>query len=66
MIEWYKKLPQVFYCEVNSVPFRDSEIFLWNEDLGKQFAISACDFKQVHAGLAMAYAGHQFGHFNML
>jgi len=66
MIEWYKKLPQVFYSEVNSVPFRGSEIFLWNEDLGKQFAISACDLKQEHAGLAMAYAGHQFGHFNLL
>ncbi|MDH4468914.1 MAG: YdiU family protein [Bacteriovoracaceae bacterium] len=73
----YAKLPDHFYCHVQQSQFSDPKIFLYNEELFDQLDIAPTDFKNetkssILSGnffipnttpIAMAYAGHQFGHF---
>ena len=73
----YANLPNHFYCPAHAASFSDPKIFLFNENLLNQLDIESIDFKnETNAALlsgniflpnsrpiAMAYAGHQFGHF---
>ena len=66
MITWYKQLPSIFYSELELTPFHGANLFLWNTNVAEQFGAGAFDLSEVKTGIAMAYAGHQFGHFNLL
>ncbi len=73
----YIKLPKKFYSEASPTKVPNPELILWNESLAKDLRLSLdsstesnlCDIfsgNQVPAGaqpIALAYAGHQFGHF---
>jgi len=76
----YAKLNPNFYAEVNPSAATNPELTLLNEDLAQELSIdfSVVEQKEIAATLsgqsipngakpiAMAYAGHQFGHFTML
>jgi uncharacterized protein YdiU (UPF0061 family) len=76
----YATLKDVFFAEVNPAVSESPELVLFNEDLAKALDIdfasvdsqemaSLLSGKTIPEGaqpLAMAYAGHQFGHFTML
>ena len=74
----YVKLNEVFYEKIRPTPVRAPQLLLWNSNLAKQLMISneleqdSVALAQVFSGnhilpgsepIAMAYAGHQFGHF---
>lgn len=74
----YACLGPVFFESVQPTPVDDPQIFLWNSELAEDLLIAEkLDFTieelaQVFSGntllpgsepIAMAYAGHQFGHF---
>jgi serine/tyrosine/threonine adenylyltransferase len=76
----YSKLNRNFYAEVQPSAAIKPELLILNEDLAQELNIdfSAAERNQIAAilsgqslpndaqPLAMAYAGHQFGHFTML
>ena len=76
----YIHLPEVFYTKLLPVPVRKPEMVIFNAplstDMGLDFSGISTDVKAaLFSGnimpegsepLAQAYAGHQFGHFNML
>lgn len=72
----YSKLPTDFYSEISPAKFEKAQLVFWNEGLASQFknGFSSNEFLSMVRGenswlketLAMAYAGHQFGHFNIL
>ena len=72
----YSKLPTDFYSEESPAKFEKAQLVFWNEGLASQFksGFSSTEFLSMVRGenswlketLAMAYAGHQFGHFNIL
>jgi uncharacterized protein YdiU (UPF0061 family) len=72
----YSKLPTDFYSEVSPVKFEKAQLVFWNEGFASEFknGFSSNEFLSMVRGenswlketLAMAYAGHQFGHFNIL
>ncbi|MFY8077881.1 MAG: protein adenylyltransferase SelO family protein, partial [Flavobacteriales bacterium] len=72
----YSKLPTDFYSEVSPAKFEKAQLVFWNEGFASEFknGFSSNDFLSMVRGenswlkdtLAMAYAGHQFGHFNIL
>lgn len=76
----YTTLPQSFYTEIPPTPVSSPELIKLNnslaislgfnpEDLKKEAEISILVGNAIPEGahpLAQAYAGHQFGHFNML
>jgi len=76
----YIHLPKAFYTELSPVPVRKPEMVIFNAplstDMGLDFSGISTDVKAaLFSGnimpegsepLAQAYAGHQFGHFNML
>ncbi len=66
MITWYKQLPSIFYSELELAPFHGANLFLWNTNVAEQLGVGAFDLSEVKSGIAMAYAGHQFGHLNVL
>ena len=66
MTTWYKQLPSIFYSELELAPFHGANLFLWNTNVAELFGVGAFDLTEVKSGIAMAYAGHQFGHLNML
>jgi len=66
MTAWYKQLPSIFYSELELEPFPDAQLFLWNTNAAEQLGVGVFDLSEVKSGIAMAYAGHQFGHFNLL
>ena len=66
MTAWYKQLPSIFYSELELEPFPDAQLFLWNTNAAQQLGVGVFDLSEVNSGIAMAYAGHQFGHFNLL
>jgi len=66
MITWYKQLPSIFYSELELTPFHGANLFLWNTNVAEQLGVGAFDLSEAKTGIAMAYAGHQFGHFNLL
>jgi uncharacterized protein YdiU (UPF0061 family) len=72
----YAQLPEELYANVFPEIFETASVVFWNENLVKAFpdACKSKEFEQLINGnnqwskqpLAMAYAGHQFGHFNVL
>lgn len=72
----YTQLPEELYLNVYPEIFEKSNLVFWNEELANVFpdALKAEEFERLMSGrsqwskepLAMAYAGHQFGHFNIL
>ena len=73
----YETLPPIFYSNVALNPVENPEIVIWNEQLAKELEMTDDKFKQATilggnesptdaAQIAQSYAGHQFGHFNIL
>lgn len=72
----YSQLPFDFYSEVSPLTFEKANLVFWNEGFASKFqkGFSSNEFLSIVRGenswlkesLAMAYAGHQFGHFNIL
>lgn len=76
----YAHLPQLFFSSINPTPVRSPKLIILNNRLATSLglnveALQSEDGVAVLAGnqipkgaspLAQAYAGHQFGHFNML
>ncbi|MFX3675225.1 MAG: YdiU family protein [Paenisporosarcina sp.] len=76
----YARLPKTFFTSINPTPVRSPELILFNSPLATSLGLNdqslqTNDGVKVLAGnqipetalpLAQAYAGHQFGHFNML
>ncbi len=72
----YSQLPSDFYAEVSPLTFEKANLVFWNEGFASEFqnGFSSNEFLSMARGekswlketLAMAYAGHQFGHFNIL
>ena len=73
----YTNLPEEFFRLVAPKPIANPKIHLWNDSLAKELGIELSEDEKVAyfsgnkiypetSPLAMAYAGHQFGHFNML
>jgi uncharacterized protein YdiU (UPF0061 family) len=72
----YSQLPSDFYSEVSPLTFEKANLVFWNEGFASEFknGFSSNEFLSMVRGenswlketLAMAYAGHQFGHFNIL
>lgn len=75
----YTRLPGVFFEQVNPAIAPDPKILLFNEELAQNLGLNAHELStQGHnfmsgnalfegsEPIAQAYAGHQFGHFNML
>ena len=76
----YAKLPKSFYTIQKSTPVRSPKLIIFNHPLATSLGLNikemeSSDGVAVFAGnqipegsvpLAQAYAGHQFGHFNML
>ena len=76
----YAKLPKSFYTIQKSTPVRSPKLIIFNHPLATSLGLKIKEMEisdgvAVFAGnqipegsvpLAQAYAGHQFGHFNML
>ncbi|WP_350301456.1 protein adenylyltransferase SelO [Peribacillus frigoritolerans] len=76
----YARLPEKFFTSTNPTPVRSPELIILNESLAGSLGLDVKSLQSedgvaVFAGneipegaspLAQAYAGHQFGHFNML
>ncbi|MEK3855845.1 protein adenylyltransferase SelO [Cytobacillus sp. FSL H8-0458] len=76
----YARLPQTFFSKMKPNPVQSPELVILNRELAKSLGlnmdaltsetgIEVLSGSQVSEGaepLAQAYAGHQFGHFNML
>lgn len=76
----YARLPEQFYARQNPVPVKDPRIAVFNHALSESLGLNgeALESKEgaaIFAGneipegaepIAQAYAGHQFGHLNML
>ncbi|TPG69292.1 YdiU family protein [Brevibacillus laterosporus] len=76
----YARLPKSFFSSINPTPVRSPKLIILNNQLATSLglnvqALQSEDGVAVLAGnqipegaspLAQAYAGHQFGHFNML
>ncbi|MCS0791551.1 YdiU family protein [Cytobacillus firmus] len=76
----YSRLPQTFFSKVKPNPVQSPELVILNEPLAKFLGLnidaltcetgievlSGCRVPKDAEPLAQAYAGHQFGHFNML
>ncbi|WJH28836.1 YdiU family protein [Paenibacillus sp. CC-CFT742] len=76
----YARLPQTFYTSQGAVPVQSPELVILNETLAASLglnaeALNSKEGAAIFAGneippgaepLAQAYAGHQFGNFNML
>jgi uncharacterized protein YdiU (UPF0061 family) len=75
----YVRLPEVFFERVNPAPTPKPQMVLFNEKLAQNLGLNAKELAdrghEFFSGnslfegsepIAQAYAGHQFGHFNML
>ncbi|MER2112877.1 MAG: protein adenylyltransferase SelO family protein, partial [Solibacillus isronensis] len=75
----YMELPQTFYSPVTANKVTSPSIVIFNRTLAEQLGLAAQELKEHGAAIlaghempdgaaqiAQAYAGHQFGHFNML
>lgn len=76
----YARLPGMFFTKQNPTPVREPKLVIFNSTLAKELglnseALDTTEGAAIFAGnqipegaepLAQAYAGHQFGHFNML
>ncbi|MFJ7665720.1 YdiU family protein [Lysinibacillus sp. NPDC097195] len=76
----YARLPSIFYSPVQLNPVQSPQLVIFNEAVAKSLGLNSealkCqegiamlggnDIPNGALPLAQAYAGHQFGHFNML
>ncbi|MGM0975447.1 MAG: protein adenylyltransferase SelO [Bacillota bacterium] len=76
----YARLPQTFFSKMKPNPVSSPELVILNEPLAKKLGLNidalasesgvevlaGCKVPEDAEPLAQAYAGHQFGHFNML
>ncbi|PFE04965.1 SELO family protein [Bacillus cereus] len=76
----YARLPEPFFANLSPTPVRSPKLVILNDSLATSLGLSIEELKneeglamlagnKVPGGaspLAQAYAGHQFGHFNML
>ncbi|MEC0240620.1 YdiU family protein [Paenibacillus dokdonensis] len=76
----YTRLPQLFFSRMDPAPVKSPLLVIFNEKLAASLALNAAALEseegvaelagnRVPEGalpIAQAYAGHQFGHFNML
>ncbi|MBK9323068.1 MAG: YdiU family protein [Bdellovibrionaceae bacterium] len=74
----YLNLPSIFYQKVNPSPVAEPKLVVFNEALAKELGLDVVQMKsapEVFSGnkivpgsipIAQAYAGHQFGHLNIL
>lgn len=76
----YARLPKTFYSRLNPTPVQSPKLIVLNETLANSLGLNAQGLQsdegvavlagnQIPEGaspLAQAYAGHQFGYFNML
>ena len=76
----YARLPELFFVKQHPVPVRSAKLVVFNQALAGALGLNASALSgqagaEVFAGnsvppgadpLAQAYAGHQFGHLNML
>jgi serine/tyrosine/threonine adenylyltransferase len=71
----YSQLPASFYSLNNPKVFVNSEVLIFNDELVNKLGaeITASEIQKIVKGqypglnpLSQAYAGHQFGHFNIL
>ncbi|MCL9797606.1 YdiU family protein, partial [Frankia sp. AgKG'84/4] len=76
----YARLPKSFFTSLNPTPVRSPKLIILNDSLAASLGLNAEALQsetgvavlagnQIPEGaspLAQAYAGHQFGHFNML
>lgn len=76
----YARLPKLFFTRVNPTPVEAPSMIIFNDAYAKQLGLDVQPFyeesgvatlsgNQLPQGaepIAQAYAGHQFGHFNML
>ncbi|RSD28387.1 protein adenylyltransferase SelO [Mesobacillus subterraneus] len=72
----YARLPNIFFSLQNPTPVKEPKMVIFNKKLAKKLGLHSDEMKaELLAGneipeggtpLAQAYAGHQFGHFNML
>lgn len=70
----YKRLPSALFEERAATPVRAPEVLLWNEGVAARLGLGAVPAAELTGNalpagaepIAQAYAGHQFGHPNML
>lgn len=74
----YTALPECFYVAAMPSPAPHPQLVMWNEPLAKELGLSfsadaplaayfsGTQLLPASTPLALAYAGHQFGHFTML
>ncbi|MFF2175105.1 YdiU family protein [Lysinibacillus sp. NPDC058147] len=76
----YTRLPSIFYSSINLNPVRSPKLIMLNESVANALGLNVDALQSVEAvaifagnnnptggmPIAQAYAGHQFGHFNML
>ncbi len=77
LINSYSQLPGHFYAQIQTAPALNPELIAWNKELATHLGLNDLDTDQVNLKgifsgseplpdgktIAMAYAGHQFGHF---
>jgi len=75
---YYRQLPNTFYSTVNPIPVENPSWVIFNNGLASELGVSQEEFlgentleilsgNKVYPGstpLALAYSGHQFGHFS--
>jgi uncharacterized protein YdiU (UPF0061 family) len=68
IVPTYRQLPSVFYRDCRPDHFPALKWFLWNSDLATTLGIQLEALQDLRSfrPLALAYAGHQFGHFTLL
>lgn len=71
----YKNLPNHLFTEQPPISVSSPELVVFNEEVQKELGIGEGDFAKMLSGneipagaepIAQAYAGHQFGHLNIL
>lgn len=71
----FQNLPEIFFQKTNPIAVSNPQIVLFNHDLKNQLGLAIDEDPQLLSGnkvsaechpIAQAYAGHQFGHFNIL
>lgn len=74
----YQSLPEVLFSRLNPVPVKDPKVQILNEEFSKSLKlpnVSSAGLADIFSGnklpegsdpIAQAYAGDQFGHFNIL
>ena len=66
MVNWnnsYARLPERFFARVRPTPVAAQRLIRWNQKLAEQLGFEPAGLEMPGEPIAMAYAGHQFGHF---